>query len=459
MDINLSISAATTITQKIAVRIYKSTAPTVVAAVQQFNPPHSSPRNIAFLNVDAEVYIVNIYETVGDPVTGTLRHSFIYDPSFQQAEVKSPEYLVFAAGNTGYSDPTWAGWEIELVIRNAAGPLSAPTQIVWVLDGSSQVIGFELAQAGDTFAGGEQVVVTFVPKITTFSPIVVSTKFVTDSTIITSNTTLTASSAGKLMILQGATTNFTVKLPAISSTATYLMYVLASEGGTHISVNIEVDGGGNISYFGSRTSLILAQGERAMLIYTGTNYIVLNEINGVLRVGDIIDQFDKDSSVQGCIFADGTLLDRVVYKRLWNYVSQLDISMLVSEATWATGTSNHGKFSTGDGATTFRIPRLYSDGFLRGVDGTVRLAGSHQDDAVLDHQHITPSIGGDNPGDGIIAYGKATSVVAALSAWFRAVSTAQRDLTSLPVTTVGAAMGNATENLVNNIGVYKLIRY
>ena len=460
MDINLSISPAPAVTNNIVVRIFKSSSPSVVAAVQEFTPPHTSPRNISFLNVDPEVYIVNTYETPGDPVLGTLIHSFIYDPSFQSAEVKSPVYLVFEGGETSYSDPTWAGWEIELVVRNTAGPLSSPGQITWILDVDLKVIGFSLAQVGDEFAIGEQVVVTFVPKITTFSPIVISNKFVTAETIVESSTTLEGSNAGKLIRLQGSGPSINVSLPAIGTIEAFLMFVLVSEGGVHTTATINVDGGGNIVYFGNRTSLHLIQGERAMLIYTGTEYVVINEIEGVLRVGDIVDQYDKDQTTQGYVFADGSKLDRIEYARLFEYVStRLDSGSLVSDADWVSDPKNHGKFTLGDGVTDFRIPRLYTDGFTRGVDGVVRIAGNHMDDAVKDHQHITPSVGADNPGDGLVGYGKATSVIAVLSAWFRAVTTAYRDLTSNPVNSTGVAVGNATENMVKNVAVYKGIRY
>lgn len=460
MDINLSISAAPLITQKIAVRIFKASNPAVVVSVQEFNPPHSSPRNIVFTGLDPVVYIVNIYETPGDPVTGTLRHSFIYDPTFQQAEVKDPENLVFAGGETFYEDATWAGFTPELIIRNSVGPLAEPDQITWRLNGSGQIIGFNLAAVGDEFSAGERVAVSFVPKIVTYTPSVESAKFVTDTRVVTTSGAITASDAGKMVSVQGAGTSLALTLPAVGTTDTYLMYMIVSDGGNHVSVDITIDGGGgDIVYFGNRSNLNLIQGERAWLLYNGLQYIVINEIQGVLRVGDIIHQYDKDSTVQGAIFADGALLNRTQYKRLWQFVQQLDASLLITDATWTGSTAEHGKFSTGDGTTTFRIPRLYTDGFLRGVDGTARLAGAHQDDAVLNHQHITPGIGGENPPGGLNAYGRATDQAAVFSALYTTAATNFRDLVSNPTDNDGTFNGNATENLVNNAGVYLMIRY
>lgn len=450
MDINLTLSAAPTITDKIAVRIYKSTAPNVVVSVQQFNPPHTSPRNISFTDLDPQVYIVNTYETVGDPVVGTLRHSFIYDPSFQTADIKASEFLKMIEGATQYTDASWAGYEIDVIFRNAFGPLFNPEQYNLVLNGSGQTIGFELSQPGDQFAGDEQVVVTFKPKIVTVSPVVTSAKIITADTTISVDSTLNSDNVGKLIRLQGATSFLDIKLPAIGTIDPFSMLFFVSDGGSHINAGLSVNGGGDILHFGTRINLYLAQGEKATLLYTGADYVVMNDCPGPLRVGELVDHYDKDDSVQGCIFADGTLLDRAVYRRLWEYVQQLDASLLIADATWVGSTANHAKFSLGDGTNTFRIPRLYTDGYSRGVDGVLRLAGSHQDDAVLDHQHeqasglITPT----NFGQGTVNRNRGL---------YNGSNTGVTDLTGPAVNSAGTAIG-ATENLTNNFGVYKLIR-
>lgn len=450
MDINLSISAAPAITDKIAIRIYKTTSPNVVASMQEFSPPHSSPRNISFTDLDPGTYIVNTYETVGDPVIGTLRHSFIYDPTFQSADIKTPEFLKMNEGDTEYTDAAWAGYTIDIIFRNAFGPMFSPEQYNLVLNGSGQTIGFQLSQPGDQFGQDEQVVVTFAPKIVTVSPVLVSAKIITGETVVSADATLAGTDAGKLLRLQGAASFLDLKLPAIGSIDPFSMFFFVSDGGAHIMAGISVNGGGNINLFGNRTDLYLAQGERATILYTGADYVVLNDCQGPLRVGDIIDQYDNDSTVQGCVFANGTLLDRAVYKRLWEYVQQLDSSLLISDATWLGNASNSAKYSTGDGVNTFRIPRLYTDGYARGVDGVSRLAGSHQDDAVLTHEHEQASglISPTNFGQGVVSRNRGL---------YNGSNTGVTDLTGPPVDTAGASIG-ASENTTNNFGVYKLIR-
>ena len=451
MDINLTLSPASTITDKIAVRIYAASAPSVVVDMQEFSAPHNVARNISFTNLDPGVYYVNTYSTPGNPVIGSLRHSFVYDPTFQRADIKTTEFLKMTAGSNQYTDVTWAGYDIDIVYRNTFGPLFPIDQINWVLDGSSKVIGFQLSQIGDTFVGGEQVTVSFKPKITTVSPVVTSAKFVTAEEVITDNVVLTSSQVGKLLRLQGVDAAFTVSLPAIGTIGAFSMFVFVSDGGSHTMVTLDIDGAGSINHFGNRTELHLAQGEKAWVLYTGTDYVVINDCPGPLMVGEIIDIYDKDATVKGAIFADGSELDRNEYRRLWDFVQQLDASMLITDAAWTASSAQHGKFSSGDGVTTFRIPRLYTDGYARGVDGSTRLAGSHQDDAVLTHEHESPI--GTLP---TTLFGRGT--VNRTIGNYGATSTNKTDLTGPPVDASGNDTVKGTENLTNNFGVYKLIR-
>jgi hypothetical protein len=104
-----------------------------------------------------------------------------------------------------------------------------------------------------------------------------------------------------------------------------------------------------------------------------------------LRTGDMI--FTSGGQTRpGAIKGNGLLLPRDTFARLYEYASA---DGLVSEAAWAAG--SFGRYSVGDGATTFRVPdyramvlRALDDG--RGID-VGRLRGVFQAAQGLRHQH------------------------------------------------------------------------
>jgi microcystin-dependent protein len=89
----------------------------------------------------------------------------------------------------------------------------------------------------------------------------------------------------------------------------------------------------------------------------------------------------------GYLELDGTLKSRLQYPSLWAYAQASGI-LLGSDAAWA---GDKGKFSPGDGATTFRLPdhrgmhaKAWDHG--AGIDAG-RAIGSYQADDVKAHNH------------------------------------------------------------------------
>jgi phage-related tail fiber protein len=104
------------------------------------------------------------------------------------------------------------------------------------------------------------------------------------------------------------------------------------------------------------------------------------------EIGRII--FEARASVRaGCLKLNGALLQRDDYPALWSYAQST--GALVSDEEWSAGA--WGCFSTGDGATTFRIPELRGEGLRcwddgRGID-VKRSIGTWQDSQNRTHAH------------------------------------------------------------------------
>lgn len=102
------------------------------------------------------------------------------------------------------------------------------------------------------------------------------------------------------------------------------------------------------------------------------------------------------SAPAGFLKINGALLTRAAFPALWAHAEASN--MLVTEAAWA---SNMGSFSSGDLATTFRLPdargifeRAWDDG--RGLDAG-RVLGSWQDSANRSHTHSATMVGTNGP--------------------------------------------------------------
>lgn len=99
----------------------------------------------------------------------------------------------------------------------------------------------------------------------------------------------------------------------------------------------------------------------------------------------------------GSVKLNGALLSRTTYAELWAY-AQASGNIEANDTNWSTNrTTNgtNGKFSPGDGSTTFRIPDVRGDILRAWSDGSTvdsgRAIGSYQADAFQGHKHSGPT--------------------------------------------------------------------
>ena len=121
----------------------------------------------------------------------------------------------------------------------------------------------------------------------------------------------------------------------------------------------------------------------AIMLLIGTS---IAEQQRGYNVGDLVWSTGA-SAPEGTVKANGALLSRLAYADLFNWASEN--GLVVTEAAWTAGA--HGKYSSGNGSTTFRLPDLRGE-FIRGWDDgrgvdSGRGLGTAQGDLTKSHNH------------------------------------------------------------------------
>jgi len=114
--------------------------------------------------------------------------------------------------------------------------------------------------------------------------------------------------------------------------------------------------------------------------------LVLPDVDGTLSTMEQVKLpigsfmwFTGTVAPEAFIVADGQLRSRTAFPDLWAF-AQASGNIAVDDASW-----DEGKYSPGDGSTTFRVPKV-DDRFIRGKSAT-RAVGLVEEDAFQGHNH------------------------------------------------------------------------
>lgn len=460
----ITISAAPGITSHLRLALYEATEPNAeVAASDQFAPPHFASRQIQFIGLNPVIHLAKLFATDGVSPTGTVIANFSIDPRYPGIELKAPMFIYagttpgFDVGTNEFTDPTdeLDGWEYDVDIRGM-GRLNPDLELDKTPPGYSVMIDDYQLQDNELH------IISFQPKIIVYDRDVLVPSLFSAVEILTSDTALLSGDTGKQFFIQSATSTIVITLPEIDSVPPNRLFWFTSNGGNHKNAVIEVDGSDSekIDWLAEElTEIILGQSEHVWLMkwvdpddVTNRRWKVLQASDGMGKVGELV-YFNKSQSLN-VMHCAGQLVDRDVYPRLWAFVQSLDSTQVVSDATWNTGDTNKGRFSTGNGSTTFRLPLLYNAGFLRAVDGTFRRPGSLQ-------QHETEGLFTMfDPNSSQDFFMKRTLSAGWQADWFAFDSDGDTSGASTSNRLTGLAIGRlgTGETRPANIGAYLLIR-
>lgn len=440
--------------------LYDSTAPNTLLEKIVPTKPYGNPLQIQFTYncLNGHVYLIKLWESPDDTATGVVRNSTSVTVKGYKVKVKMDEYLTvgttsgLTAGETSYTNTDWQGWDYNLE-RVGMGTMF-PQGAVNVANpdySQKETGGFDLLRDGDSFQPEEKFVVRFVPQAVEAAPDGTPSPLFSNGRAITTDETLTTEDIGTALILQGISSTLNVTLPLLASVPDFSFFYIFSCGANHINAKILCSGTDKIFYPSDRSSVILGQCEQAFIYKAFGKWQIMNDLQGVKSVGEILYKYSKDDL--NTHFLDGTLANRADYPRLWEYVQTLDSSEVVTDTVWNNtvgGANNKGKWSTGDGSTTFRFPQLYNVETLRPVDGTEK-PGVFRKNQGIDHQHDTlGKVGGPSAnGTGPTKY----------RGYFTQGGNATTDLTSKPTDNTGTVLTTfGSKNLVDTYGVYASVR-
>lgn len=184
-----------------------------------------------------------------------------------------------------------------------------------------------------------------------------------------------------------------VELPLLSSMKTGALIFVCSSTVANSVVEVVCKSGNTLFLSASRSNLFMHNAERIGFIAGTDSWLCFAPFGNFIAAGE---EVKSRKPLENTLPLVGQVLQRAAYPRLWEFVQTLTFGQeVVNEATWLSDAVMYrGCFTTGDGATTFRLPdergmfeRMADLG--RGIDlgRAHNFPGGYESDQNKEHSH------------------------------------------------------------------------
>ncbi len=209
----------------------------------------------------------------------------------------------------------------------------------------------------------------------------------------------------KLVVINANSASLAYILPVLTTADFGVVVSILSYNVTkQVTIN---SAGTNDIQIGSelRQKLFLGNGDAIKLVWTGIEWLLIEFTGNFTEVGiPFYGYYQHDNT----LIAQGQLVSRADYPRLWEWANAKLGGSLIDDTTWLIIPGSKGFFSTGDGSSTFRLPDLRAM-FIRGLDLSAGVdlgrasnnPGDYEADELKAHNHtISTTSSGISNNDG-----------------------------------------------------------
>lgn len=408
--------------------IYKASASSTLVNSFPLPGPYTGQTQLhTFLGLQNVVYDYILFESPDAGPDGVQRVTFEVQPNQNAYNVRDDLYLVadtspgLASGTTFYGpDSSLVGWNWGIEQPGGVGTLQYGVSYVKTVGGvdttqdDTTATGWRFLDTTNLIGPSQAFVIHFLPQLTATSTPASGT-FIAGTQLLTSNTTLDNTAAGQSYLLEGGGGVIAISLPDIATVPDNEPIFFSSNGGSHVNAALVCFSGQQFQWYDNQTNLgsntyastiYLGQGEDVFIYrftYPGgaKRWIVKGDTAGMRYTGEHV--YDYSRIPLNAVFANGQLLSRANYARLWAWVQNLESGLLISDSSYnhtttvngVTYLDNQGKYTAGDGSTSFRVPTLWRYGLLKAKNGSPGglsvngLPGDFLAQSIGTHDHLT----------------------------------------------------------------------